>query len=91
MFLLLVLPTISRSYNIINILLTKFLNIPMQNTKKHFDFNKLWKEPLILILPYHFGLTGIICVQPMADFSTTIITVYFAIKINRIFAVDNLA
>lgn len=44
--------------------------------------------PLILILPYLFGLTGVICVQPMADFLTTIITIYFAIKINRTFTVE---
>lgn len=44
--------------------------------------------PLILLLPYLFGLTGVICVQPMADFLTTIITIYFAIKINRTFAVE---
>lgn len=40
--------------------------------------------PLVLILPYLFRLTGVICVQPMADLLTTIITIYFAIKINRI-------
>lgn len=45
--------------------------------------------PLILILPYLFGLTGIIYVQPMADLLTTIITIYFAIKINRSFVSEN--
>lgn len=45
--------------------------------------------PLILVLPYLFGLTGIICIQPMADFLTTIITIYFAVKINRTLAMDN--
>lgn len=45
--------------------------------------------PLILILPYLFGLTGVICVQPMADLLTTIITIYFAIKINRSFVSEN--
>lgn len=45
--------------------------------------------PLILILPYLFGLTGVIYVQPMADLLTTIITIYFAIKINRSFVPEN--
>lgn len=45
--------------------------------------------PLILILPYLFGLTGIIYVQPMADLLTTIITIYFAIKINRSFVSES--
>lgn len=44
--------------------------------------------PLIIILPYLFGLTGVICVQPTADFLTTVITIYFAIKINRTFTVE---
>lgn len=39
--------------------------------------------PLILALPYLFGLTGVICVQPVADFLTTILTVIFAVKLNR--------
>lgn len=42
--------------------------------------------PLVFILPRLFGLTGVIWVQPMADFFTTIITAIFAIKINRILA-----
>lgn len=39
--------------------------------------------PLIFVLPHMFELTGVIWVQPMADFFTTILTVIFAIKINR--------
>lgn len=39
--------------------------------------------PLIFLLPRLFGLTGIICVQPMADLFTTFITVLFAIRITR--------
>lgn len=39
--------------------------------------------PLIFLLPRIFGLSGVIWVQPMADLFTTIITIIFAIKINR--------
>lgn len=39
--------------------------------------------PLVFVLPHMFELTGVIWVQPMADFFTTILTVIFAIKINR--------
>lgn len=38
--------------------------------------------PLIFLLPRVLGLTGVISVQPIADFFTTMITVYFAVKIN---------
>ena len=38
--------------------------------------------PLLLILPYLFGLTGVISVQPFADVLTTIITIIFAVKLN---------
>ncbi|MDO4168843.1 MAG: MATE family efflux transporter [Lachnospiraceae bacterium] len=44
--------------------------------------------PLVVILPHLFGLTGIIFVQPMANLLTTIITIYFAIKINRAFVME---
>lgn len=44
--------------------------------------------PLVVILPHLFGLTGIIFVQPMADLLTTIITIYFAIKINGAFVME---
>lgn len=39
--------------------------------------------PLVFVLSHMFELTGVIWVQPMADFFTTILTVVFAIKINR--------
>lgn len=39
--------------------------------------------PLLLVLPRMLGLTGVIWVQPMADFFTAALTVFFAIKINR--------
>lgn len=39
--------------------------------------------PLVFVLPHMFELTGVIWVQPMANFFTTILTVIFAIKINR--------
>ena len=39
--------------------------------------------PLVIMLPHLFGLTGVIWVQPMADFLTTILTIIFAVKINR--------
>lgn len=39
--------------------------------------------PLVFVLPHMFELTGVIWVQPMADFFTTILTIIFAIKINR--------
>lgn len=42
--------------------------------------------PLVIVLPRLFDLTGVIWVQPMADLLTTIITVIFAIKINRALA-----
>lgn len=39
--------------------------------------------PLVFALPHLLGLTGVIWVQPMADLLTTILTVIFAVKINR--------
>lgn len=39
--------------------------------------------PLVFVLPHMFELTGVIWVQPMADFFTTILTIIFAIKINH--------
>ncbi len=39
--------------------------------------------PLVFALPYFLGLTGVIWVQPMADLLTAILTVIFAVKINR--------
>lgn len=39
--------------------------------------------PLIILLPRLLGLTGVISVQPMADFLTTIITVIFAVRITH--------
>lgn len=39
--------------------------------------------PLIFLFPYLFGLTGVICVQPMADLLTTVVTIIFAIKITH--------
>lgn len=39
--------------------------------------------PLISVLPRMFGLTGVIFVQPLADFLTTILTAVFAVKIIR--------
>ena len=39
--------------------------------------------PLVFVLPHLLGLTGVIWVQPMADLLTTILTVIFAVKINR--------
>ena len=44
--------------------------------------------PLVFILPRLFGLTGVIWVQPMAAFFTTMITTIFAIKINHIFSIS---
>lgn len=38
--------------------------------------------PLVFLLPRLFGLSGVISVQPIADFLTTMITVIFAFKIN---------
>ena len=38
---------------------------------------------LVFVLPHLLGLTGVIWVQPMADLLTTILTVIFAVKINR--------
>ena len=39
--------------------------------------------PLVFVLPRLFDLTGVIWVQPMADLLTTILTILFAVKINR--------
>lgn len=39
--------------------------------------------PLVFALPHFLGLTGVIWVQPMADLLTAILTVIFAVKINR--------
>ena len=39
--------------------------------------------PLVFALPHFLGLTGVIWIQPMADFLTAILTVIFAVKINR--------
>lgn len=39
--------------------------------------------PLIYVLPRLWELNGLVCVQPMADFLTTIVTAIFAIRITR--------
>lgn len=39
--------------------------------------------PLVIALPHLFHLTGVIWVQPAADLFTTILTAFFAIKINH--------
>lgn len=39
--------------------------------------------PLIYVLPRLWELNGLVCVQPMADLLTTIVTVIFAIRITR--------
>ena len=39
--------------------------------------------PLIFVLPYLFDLTGVVWVQPTADLLATVLTVIFAVKINR--------
>ena len=39
--------------------------------------------PLILILPHLFGVAGVIFVQPTADLLTTVITIFFAVKVTR--------
>lgn len=44
--------------------------------------------PLIFVLPRLLGLTGVIWVQPMADLLTTVLTIIFAVKINRVLALE---
>lgn len=39
--------------------------------------------PLVIALPHLFHLTGMIWVQPAADLFTTILTAFFAVKINH--------
>ena len=39
--------------------------------------------PLIFVLPYLFDLTGVVWVQPTADLLAAVLTVIFAVKINR--------
>ena len=39
--------------------------------------------PMIVVLPFLFGLTGLISVQPLADLFTAILTGIFAVKIQR--------
>ena len=39
--------------------------------------------PLVIALPHLFSLTGVIWVQPAADLFTTILTAFFAVKINH--------
>ena len=39
--------------------------------------------PLIIALPHLFSLSGVIWVQPAADLFTTILTAFFAVKINH--------
>lgn len=46
--------------------------------------------PLVSALPYLFGLTGVIWVQPMADLMTTILTMVFAVKINRTLTAESI-
>ena len=38
--------------------------------------------PLVIALPHLFSLTGVIWVQPAADLFTTILTAFFAVRIN---------
>lgn len=45
--------------------------------------------PLIYVLPRLWELNGVICVQPMADLLTTIVTVIFAIKITHTLSAAN--
>ena len=45
--------------------------------------------PLIYVLPRLWALNGVICVQPMADLLTTIITAIFAIKITHSLSAAN--
>lgn len=40
--------------------------------------------PFMFLLPFLFGMNGVICVQPLADLLTTIVTVIFAVKIVRV-------
>lgn len=44
--------------------------------------------PLVFTLPRLLGLTGVIWVQPMADLLTTILTIIFVVKINRILSAE---
>ena len=39
--------------------------------------------PLVIALPHLFSLTGVIWVQPAADLFTTILTTFFAVRINH--------
>ena len=39
--------------------------------------------PLVIALPHLFSLTGVIWVQPAADLFTTILTAFFAVRINH--------
>ena len=39
--------------------------------------------PLVIVLPHLFRLAGVIWVQPAADLFTTILTAFFAVKINH--------
>lgn len=43
--------------------------------------------PLVFALPRLFDLTGVVWVQP-ADLLTTILTIIFAVKINRILSAE---
>ena len=44
--------------------------------------------PLVIALPHLFSLTGVIWVQPAADLFTTILTAFFAVKINHTLSVE---
>lgn len=45
--------------------------------------------PLIYVLPRLWELNGLVCIQPMADLLTTIVTAIFAIRITHTLSVTN--
>lgn len=45
--------------------------------------------PLIYVLPRLWELNGLVCVQPMADLLTTIVTAIFAIRITHTLSATN--
>lgn len=44
--------------------------------------------PLVFLLPHIWGLTGVIYVQPIADFLSTMITIIFAIKVTNLLTAE---
>lgn len=68
--------------------LRNFLDRAMGKAAQSFILNisrqGIFFIPVILILPHYFGLNGVLFTQTVADFLTSLLTLYFAVRVRRI-------